>query len=61
MGSLSDDEREAIKAKVDRDRQAQGLPPTVEDVGARKGLGALLSRLGNGHRKFPAPDDHGRG
>jgi hypothetical protein len=45
MGSLSDEEREAVLAKSRADRERQGLPPAVEDVEARRGIGALLIRV----------------
>jgi hypothetical protein len=45
MGFLSDKDREAVLTKARADRERQGLPPTVEDVGTRKRIGALLIRV----------------
>lgn len=45
MGSLTPEEREAVLARSRADRAEQGLPPSVEDVDARKGIGALLIKV----------------
>jgi hypothetical protein len=47
VGTLSDAERQAVIAKARADAAEDGLPPTVEDVGARRGIGALLIRVKN--------------
>jgi hypothetical protein len=58
MGTLSPEEREAVLAKARADAAEVGLPPSVEDVGARKGIGGLLIKvrdaLGKGTRSGSA-------
>ena len=55
MGSLSDADREAVIAKARADRQAQGLPSSVEDLDARKGIGGLLIRVKEAVTKSRGP------
>jgi hypothetical protein len=45
MGTLSDADRERVLAKAREDRERQGLPASVEDVNARRRIGALLIRV----------------
>jgi hypothetical protein len=55
--SLSDKDRERVRAKARADRRQQGLPEVVEDVKVRRRIGALLVRVRDGargsHRGLP--------
>jgi hypothetical protein len=60
MGNLSDEDRERVLANARRDRERQGLPEAVEDVGIRQRVGALLirvhERLGKAPRSGTEPN-----